>query len=1585
MGSKGGKPQTIGYHYKWAMHFAWTDAADALLRIRAGGKDALVGRITENTSVNINKPNLWGGEKAQGGVVSVFDVLFGGDDQAPSSYLAETFGPKQSGNRGVVSTILRGGRYGAFVANPKTMEGQWERIHADSLGWYPEKAAISIADGLVLPGDATGWKYQVTAEEADPGHTNLTVPASGWSSGGQAPFGNGVTQSPNTDWPKWTTLWIKRTIKVPPGRSQTLHVTVENGCVVFIDGVDVGAINRDNDNVTDEPSFDFPLVGGQTYELAIKAFDEAGHIPTSATLLTASTVLPGITAMNVAHAIYDAVFHPKMLGQPEALNGNFEEAADIFYNEGFGICAEYNSGEETIWQYIQRLCDAAGCNLNFSRVDGKFYLDVVRGGYDIESLPVITDDDIVEFKAAPFSADEAYNGVRVRWKDQAANMERVTSPVVALGRVRDAGEVRILEKKYIEIPSEYLALRRAQSDCDAISPALTRYELTVRRKFRGVRVGQPIRLQSVKRGIDAVIRLGSVSQGRLLDGRVRLVAVTDVFNMPTLSRVESSAGEFTPASEVPIAVPAQIALEAPYVELVASLPAADLAQVADDAGYLLVAAAPPGNAINYEIASATGAEEYEERGGADFCPVATIVEAAPLSGVPGTDFTITGGYLLDRVAVGSWALWAGVEAGSFELVRVDDIDGDAGTCSLGRGCADTPPIAHAAGARIWFAGDWVGSDGREYVDGETVKAKVLPRTPSDQLDPSQATEMTVEMAQRWIRPYAPAQLRLNGDAYPDQVVGDLAVTFVPRDRLLQADQLVDSEMAGVGPEDGTTYGLELYDTADESLLYSETGIASTPASIPESNLAFNTRLEVYAERDGLQSYQRCTHTFTYDSGAPNIDALIGAGPVYIAHRGAALRYPEETNVAYAGCLADALVCVEQDCVLNASGSLVCSHDLSATYVSTSSANYSALTDANVAALTIDASAWFGVTYSPITAMLFRDVLSTYKGQFVFFPEVKDGSATQMAAELTAAGIDARQAVVSSFTVADLAPAKAAGYRTMLASSGADVLAAAISNNVDYLVYEKGASSARFTDAVAAGKPVFAYTVERRVTRDALLALGVAGMYTDDPLYVSADAPIATSDQFADQQWPPGMIAALASGSNETRPTAEFRGKFYSPDAWGYDNNASTTTYRGCLQGWACPVNGDPDNDNYAVEFKVTFGAPSDGDQTRWAGFAIAATDQAFLDGANGTPNPNGYHFLMRKNGALEIYKRNSTAGTLLSANTDSAAIADDAEIAFRLVVTPTKLRLERLDGLGGVIAAVESGDLSAGYRGGYFHLGHSRLPVKFREVNVVSVPTIPWTMHDLASPPAFLYDHNSPVTDAGSGACSAWGGATQSTAGSRPLIVAAGLNGHRVIDADGTADCLDIPSSLFGTFRNTGKAWMAALHRLDATDGANTERPLILFSVGGSANTRVGLFASPSNAANKLAIGGRRLDADTFYGVTSATARSQQWVMALGLIDFTARTIELWVDGVLDGSASGQFTASGNTSNTDSLRARLFGNAGASSSTFFNGKGAVLAGGAGSLPDSGEIDKIFGYMAHEFGLTANLPPGHPFKSAAPTV
>jgi hypothetical protein len=38
-----------------------------------------------------------------------------------------------------------------------------------------------------------------------------------------------------------------------------------------------------------------------------------------------------------------------------------------------------------------------------------------------------------------------------------------------------------------------------------------------------------------------------------------------------------------------------------------------------------------------------------------------------------------------------------------------------------------------------------------------------------------------------------------------------------------------------------------------------------------------------------------------------------------------------------------------------------------------------------------------------------------------------------------------------------------------------------------------------------------------------------------------------------------------------------------------------------------------------------------------------------------------------------------------------------------------------------------------------------------------------------------------------------------------------------------------------------------------------------------------------------------------------------------------------------------------------------------------------------AIPTDAEIDRLNGWAAHKYGLTANLPGGHPYKTTAHTV
>lgn len=451
------------------------------------------------------------------------------------------------------------------------------------------------------------------------------------------------------------------------------------------------------------------------------------------------------------------------------------------------------------------------------------------------------------------------------------------------------------------------------------------------------------------------------------------------------------------------------------------------------------------------------------------------------------------------------------------------------------------------------------------------------------------------------------------------------------------------------------------------------------------------------------------------AGAPvtpalSIDREVGNGRVMIAHRGCSFIRPETTDVAYDAAVLAGQYNLEADVWVNASSSLVISHDINATYVTTSTANYSTLNDAAVAALTVDAATWFGATFAGINVPLFRDVAAAHLGDAIFWTEIKDGtSGTRMVNELTTATVPLNQACVSSFVVGDMAPATAAGYRTKLLGTTSSVLATAQANNIDFVAYRKDASASLFSTAAAAGVPSFAYTINRRIERDAMFSAGAIGMYSDDPKYVGADTPSATTDNFAAQTWMLGMIpGAVAS---ESRPTLAERGRFFSSDYWGFSETADTKSF--VLQGWACPIKGDPGADNFTIDLKITFDANNVAGTTRWAGLHIAS--EAFMDRDynNEATGNEGYAVAFRKNGVIDLF-REDTSGFTSIGTSAGTAITTGTEHRFTVVVSPTQIIVNRHNS-GGTIIQTTTGTDST-YRGGYFHLGKFGLACKFRDI-----------------------------------------------------------------------------------------------------------------------------------------------------------------------------------------------------------------------------------------------------------------------------
>lgn len=228
----------------------------------------------------------------------------------------------------------------------------------------------------------------------------------------------------------------------------------------------------------------------------------------------------------------------------------------------------------------------------------------------------------------------------------------------------------------------------------------------------------------------------------------------------------------------------------------------------------------------------------------------------------------------------NFSVSSGVQAGMAgmiddEIVRVEEVG--LLSFTVKRGCADTVPALHAAGALCWLFNDSTGTDGREYGAGETIGVKVAPFTTGGVFDIALAAPDTVTFDFRFARPYAPGQLRVNGQRWHvgTDVTEDepnARITWVHRDRVLQADQLLGHDDPSIGPEPGVTYSMRVHD-AVSNVLRQEDGIIGQVFTYQWAQMVNDFGypdgpragyFTIFAMRDDLTSFQWYICPFTVD-------------------------------------------------------------------------------------------------------------------------------------------------------------------------------------------------------------------------------------------------------------------------------------------------------------------------------------------------------------------------------------------------------------------------------------------------------------------------------------------------------------------------------------------------------------------------------------------------------------------------------------------------------------------------------------------------------------------------------------------------
>lgn len=273
--------------------------------------------------------------------------------------------------------------------------------------------------------------------------------------------------------------------------------------------------------------------------------------------------------------------------------------------------------------------------------------------------------------------------------------------------------------------------------------------------------------------------------------------------------------------------------------------------------------------------------------------------------------------------------------------------------------------------------------------------------------------------------------------------------------------------------------------------------------------------------------------------------------------------------------------------------------------------------------------------------------------------------------------------------------------------------------------------------------------------------------------------------------------------------------------------------------------------------------------------------------------------------------------------------------------------------------------------------------------------TIPlWDPSLLTIPPQVWLDDTTAVTVATG--VSQWndrsGGDhhfTQTTSGSQPAVISAAINGKRAIRFDGTDDVLFNNDTVTrDIMKNASGGWVFVVFRRVAVDVGGVVRCLFATMHGGSVADRFTIIDGEGVVANKLSFRAKRSDADSLSILLDGSS-VDTYQMLLCNLDYPSQTGEIFVNG--DSVAvSAAFTSAGSTSsNTTSpyplaigAQPQAAGANPAAAVAYHNMDLAALLHGHTALA-SGDIDKIFGWAAHNYALQDLLPSDHPYKTNPP--
>lgn len=746
----GSSKQVIGYRYYLGLHMAICHGpVKQLNRILVGKREVFVGTVASSSTIEIFKPDLFGGDKKEGGIVGVADIMFGDISQTENAYLQGQLGADIPAFRGIMSAVFREGAFTQTINIPF-------------------------------------------------GSETFDVPIYTSSGGG----GFIAAMSP---YPK---PWAFEVLDIPGGTLNPTKQDINNG------------------------------------------------------------------SANGAMIIYDTLTNADWgLGLPavELDLASFVTVGDTLFDEGFGLSLIYAS-QSSAEEFVKQVLTLINAVLFTDRETGKFKLSLIRDDFDPETLPVFDETNISKLQSFERPAfAELVNEIVLTYRKR-GDLKDTTITAQDLASIQAQEGIVSQTKDFTGVDSADIAAKIAVRELRQSSTPLARVVFKTNRAGWNVNPGDVIKLSWAAYGIEQVVlRVTEVDYGELANSEVRIDAVEDIFGLPANAYITPSETEWVEEVVDPLPALSSVLMELPYYVMATTFTSGDFAAIVDTTTHVQMVARKPLQAtFGMQLWTRTGTLVYEFAIDGKWTHSALL--ASNMDRIEDTDIAI-------NTFVGSTSE---IQVGGYayiddEVVRIDDVDPILLTITVGRGCFDTVPVAHTAGAVIYFADGNDAVDPFEFAPGITVDAKAVTQTSIGVLDIDDATEVSRALVGRQFKPYPPSQVQIHGsidpvaaEFFPVTVIGaDVIVTWKHQDRIQQVAAIEDWFNVALGSQEtDVTYTIRTYNDDTETLLSTDSGIAGATFTVVTGQpvfAAFNMRVEIDAVRSGEVNFQTFEHIFAYQA------------------------------------------------------------------------------------------------------------------------------------------------------------------------------------------------------------------------------------------------------------------------------------------------------------------------------------------------------------------------------------------------------------------------------------------------------------------------------------------------------------------------------------------------------------------------------------------------------------------------------------------------------------------------------------------------------------------------------------------------